>query len=59
MQKDVTLGAAFERLTMAELGLRLPITAGQFYGVWQHFGDDNFSGSVLPPPCGAWFSLPE
>ncbi len=37
MQKDETLEAAFERLTMAELGLRLPITAGQFYGVWQHF----------------------
>ncbi len=37
VQKDETLEAAFERLTMAELGLRLPITAGQFYGVWQHF----------------------
>lgn len=45
MQKDETLEAAFERLTMAELGLRLPITAGQFYGVWQHFYDDNFSGT--------------
>ena len=45
MQKDETLEAAIERLTMAELGLRLPITAGQFYGVWQHFYDDNFSGS--------------
>ena len=41
VQKDETLEAAFERLTMAELGLRLPITAGQFYGVWQHFYDDN------------------
>lgn len=45
VQKDETLEAAFERLTMAELGLRLPITAGQFYGVWQHFYDDNFSGT--------------
>ena len=45
MQKDETLEAAFERLTMAELGLRLPITAGQFYGVWQHCYDDNFSGT--------------
>ena len=45
VQKDETLEAAFERLTLAELGLRLPITAGQFYGVWQHFYDDNFSGS--------------
>ena len=25
--------------------LRLPITVGQFYGVWQHFYDDNFSGT--------------
>ncbi|TJR93413.1 GDP-mannose mannosyl hydrolase, partial [Escherichia coli] len=23
----------------------LPISAGQFYGVWQHFYDDNFSGA--------------
>ena len=45
VKKDETLEAAFERLTMAELGLRLPITAGQFYGVWQHFYDDNFSGT--------------
>ena len=38
MQKDETLEAAFERLTMAELGLRLPIIkAGQFYGVWYTF----------------------
>ena len=43
-QKDETLEAAFERLTMAELGI-LSITAGQFYGVWQHFYDDNFSGT--------------
>ncbi|MCU6670168.1 GDP-mannose mannosyl hydrolase [Enterobacteriaceae bacterium H4N4] len=45
VQKDETLEAAFERLTLAELGLRLPMAAGQFYGVWQHFYDDNFSGS--------------
>ena len=45
VQKDETLADAFLRLTEAELGLRLPMTAGQFYGVWQHFYDDNFSGS--------------
>lgn len=45
VQKDEPLAAAFERLTQAELGLRLPLTAGAFYGVWQHFYDDNFSGS--------------
>lgn len=45
VQKDEPLTAAFERLTLAELGVRLPMSAGQFYGVWQHFYDDNFSGS--------------
>lgn len=45
VQKDETLSDAFSRLTEAELGLRLPMMAGQFYGVWQHFYDDNFSGS--------------
>lgn len=39
-----TLEAAFARLTQAELGVRLPLAAGTFYGVWQHFYDDNFSG---------------
>lgn len=45
VQKDEPLAEAFERLTQAELGVRLPLTAGEFYGVWQHFYDDNFSGS--------------
>ncbi len=45
VQKDEPLAQAFERLTQAELGVRLPLTAGEFYGVWQHFYDDNFSGS--------------
>ncbi|MFP1483785.1 GDP-mannose mannosyl hydrolase [Escherichia coli] len=53
VQKDETLEAAFERLTMAELGLRLPITAGQFYGVWQHFYDDNFWHGFHHSLCGA------
>ncbi|WP_336219217.1 GDP-mannose mannosyl hydrolase [Citrobacter amalonaticus] len=44
VQKDEALHAAFERLTQAELGIRLPLSAGEFYGVWQHFYDDNFSG---------------
>ncbi|HBX1218944.1 TPA: GDP-mannose mannosyl hydrolase [Salmonella enterica] len=42
--KDETLEAAFARLTQAELGVRLPLAAGTFYGVWQHLYDDNFSG---------------
>lgn len=44
VQKDETLADAFVRLTQAELGLSLPLSAGAFYGVWQHFYDDNFSG---------------
>ncbi|MBJ3591061.1 GDP-mannose mannosyl hydrolase [Salmonella enterica subsp. enterica serovar Saintpaul] len=44
VQKDEPLCAAFERLTDAELGLRLPLSAAVFYGIWQHFYDDNFSG---------------
>ena len=43
VQKDEPLAEAFARLTEAELGLSLPMTAGRFYGVWQHFYDDNFS----------------
>ncbi|KNC09860.1 GDP-mannose mannosyl hydrolase [Klebsiella sp. RIT-PI-d] len=45
VQKDETLAQAFSRLTEAELGISLPMTAGEFYGVWQHFYDDNFSGT--------------
>lgn len=44
VQKDESLEIAFARLTQAELGLRLPLDRGEFYGVWQHFYDDNFSG---------------
>lgn len=45
VQKDETLEAAFLRLTGAELGVSLAMSAGGFYGVWQHFYDDNFSGA--------------
>lgn len=44
VQKDETLERAFARLTEAELGQRFTLSDGQFYGVWQHFYDDNFSG---------------
>ncbi|WFZ30945.1 GDP-mannose mannosyl hydrolase [Citrobacter portucalensis] len=44
VQKDERIENAFERLTLAELGLRLPLSVAEFYGVWQHFYDDNFSG---------------
>lgn len=44
VQKDETLERAFARLTEAELGTRFTLSDGEFYGVWQHFYDDNFSG---------------
>ncbi|NTX83835.1 GDP-mannose mannosyl hydrolase [Citrobacter youngae] len=43
--KDESLEQAFMRLTEEELGQQFPITHGQFFGVWQHFYEDNFSGS--------------
>jgi len=43
--KDETLEQAFMRLTEEELGQQFLITHSQFFGVWQHFYDDNFSGS--------------
>ena len=45
VQKDETLERAFARLTEAELGTAFTLQDGEFYGVWQHFYDDNFSGS--------------
>ncbi len=45
VQKDETLHDAFGRLTLAELGRAFTLEDGRFYGVWQHFYDDNFSGS--------------
>lgn len=44
VQKDEPLARAFRRLTQAELGKEFAMEEGQFYGVWQHFYDDNFSG---------------
>ncbi|WP_435927076.1 GDP-mannose mannosyl hydrolase [Dryocola sp. BD613] len=44
VQKDETLADAFARLTEAELGQRFTLEEGEFYGVWQHFYEDNFSG---------------
>lgn len=45
VQKDETLERAFARLTEAELGKAFTLQNGEFYGVWQHFYDDNFSGT--------------
>lgn len=45
VRKDETLERAFARLTEAELGQRFTLSDGEFYGVWQHFYDDNFAGT--------------
>ncbi|MCA1922427.1 GDP-mannose mannosyl hydrolase [Buttiauxella noackiae] len=45
VQKDETLERAFARLTEAELGTSFTLPDGEFYGVWQHFYNDNFSGA--------------
>jgi len=45
VQKDERLADAFARLTKAELGISLPMSAGEFYGVWQHFYEDSFAGT--------------
>lgn len=47
VQKNETLAVAFARLTQAELGQRFTLDQGQFHGVWQHFYDDNFSGTAF------------
>jgi len=42
--KDESISDAFGRLTQEELGTAVPITEGQFLGVYEHFYPDNFSG---------------
>lgn len=44
MLKDETLEQAFARLTQAELGQGFCLSDARFFGVWQHFYEDNFSG---------------
>lgn len=44
VQKEETLEHAFGRLTLAELGQRFELNKDHFYGVWQHFYEDNFYG---------------
>lgn len=54
IQKDEPLSAAFARLTEAELGLRLPMSAARFHGVWQLLYDDNFPATHSPPTTWCW-----
>ncbi|BBQ83207.1 TPA: GDP-mannose mannosyl hydrolase [Kluyvera ascorbata] len=43
--KDEDLSFAFTRLAEEELNQRFSILDGNFFGVWQHFYNDNFSSS--------------
>ena len=42
--KDESLEQAFSRLTQTELGRGFCLSDAQFFGIWQHFYEDNFSG---------------
>ncbi len=41
--KDETLSVAFNRLTVAEIGLSKTLHEAEFLGVYEHFYEDNFS----------------
>lgn len=45
--KGETLEHAFMRLSEEELGQQFVLVDSQFFGVWQHFYDDNFSDSCF------------
>lgn len=46
VNKDETLDAAFQRITLAELGVELTRQAAIFKGVFEHFYPDCFSGEA-------------
>lgn len=45
--KDEKLGHAFARLSEEELGQSLSMDKGSFFGVWEHFYDDNFCSDLF------------
>lgn len=45
IDKDESIEEAFSRLVENELGILLSIKEAGFLGVYQHFYDDNFSGT--------------
>lgn len=45
VRKDELLAEAFRRLTQEELGIQLPLSDAHFLGPFEHFYNDNFSGS--------------
>lgn len=56
VQKDETLSDAFERLTLAELGLQLPMAAGQFYGSGSTSMTITFQAPGSPRTTSCWGS---
>ena len=44
MRKEKTLDSAFARITLKELGIKIPRANSDFVGVFEHFYDDNFAG---------------
>jgi len=46
-QKNETLDAASNRLTLAELGMQLDRRQADFYGIFEHFYPDYFAGDGI------------
>jgi len=44
IRKDERIAEAFKRITHAELGTAVPISAGRFLNVFEHFYSDNAFG---------------
>ena len=47
VSQSKALSALLPRLTEEELGQQFSLAEGRFYGVWQHFYPDNFSGTAF------------
>jgi len=47
IRKDESIGSAFLRLTMNELGISLEITEANFIGPYEHFYKDSFSNENI------------
>lgn len=46
IRKDETLKNAFARIAQDELGLHAQMTQSRFIGIYEHFYDTNFNGTV-------------
>ncbi|WP_342345834.1 NUDIX domain-containing protein [Shewanella dokdonensis] len=43
--KDESIASAFKRLTVDELGICFTVSDAKFIGLFEHFYEDNFSGT--------------